>query len=663
MSIALWGYNSEYWFIALLAILAIEWAPHSPKKVAKDLAQMGMVSDICVILFILTSYWFMLDSPKAKNAIIENMIWLPVYFLPLILLLKYSTELKVDFRIFFFLTRKKAIKDSENHKYLIDPSWYYLYMCCLSAAMLNKQPLVYYICICLMSLYALWSTKSLRVNRAIWGGAILIVFLLGFFLSSFFRSAEQWVSDKTVQWLTQNTDYTNYLNTQETAIGKSGTISKGDHILLRIQSNNTSYLPGKIRLASYNMMLGNDKWITASKANILKKDKLESKWALDKLSSDITSPSKLEARNIHTEKWQIWFTPDSRNLIPLPEHAESIHYSKDTTFSSYPIGGVSADLLDPFTSMEITLGPNARIYEAPNENDTIDLNEHTAILEKIRKELELASQPPLPEVLNAVKKFLGGFQYSLIQGETPKGIDPMEYFLSQSKKGHCEYFATATVMLLRHFNIPTRYVTGYVVSEFSEVEELYIARAQDAHAWTEYWNGKNWVSFDTTPMGERQLSWTTPVKDYFSWVSFHFTLWRFSSGEDRMKEVIPIIIGLLLLYLIFRHFRGSKGKQSLLVKKVVDKKKNLVNTKTEALPFDEIEDYFHNLGRGRREAQTLKQWHQELSQKDKGEYDLKKLLPLINTEYRCLYDPKLMKETELKEHSENINFWLSERKA
>ncbi|MBT8330725.1 MAG: transglutaminase-like domain-containing protein, partial [Deltaproteobacteria bacterium] len=42
----------------------------------------------------------------------------------------------------------------------------------------------------------------------------------------------------------------------------------------------------------------------------------------------------------------------------------------------------------------------------------------------------------------------------------PKNI---ENFLTRSRSGHCEYFATATVLLLRQAGIPARYARGYSV--------------------------------------------------------------------------------------------------------------------------------------------------------------------------------------------------------
>lgn len=61
---------------------------------------------------------------------------------------------------------------------------------------------------------------------------------------------------------------------------------------------------------------------------------------------------------------------------------------------------------------------------------------------------------------------------------------PLSTFLLKNRSGHCEYFATATTLLLREVGIPARYAIGFSVSEFSPLENQFIVRGRDSHAWT-----------------------------------------------------------------------------------------------------------------------------------------------------------------------------------
>jgi protein-glutamine gamma-glutamyltransferase len=95
--------------------------------------------------------------------------------------------------------------------------------------------------------------------------------------------------------------------------------------------------------------------------------------------------------------------------------------------------------------------------------------------------------------------FTNNFQYSLLLPPSQKNTTPLSTFLLGHRSGHCEYFASATSLLLRSAGIPTRYVVGYSVHEYSPSEQQYIVRARNAHAWvTAYING-SWITVDTTP--------------------------------------------------------------------------------------------------------------------------------------------------------------------
>jgi len=76
----------------------------------------------------------------------------------------------------------------------------------------------------------------------------------------------------------------------------------------------------------------------------------------------------------------------------------------------------------------------------------------------------------------------------------------LEEFLFTSKKGNCEYFATAGVILLRELGIPARMTTGFLASHWNEYGRFYDVRQSEAHAWVEaYMPGAGWVFLDPTP--------------------------------------------------------------------------------------------------------------------------------------------------------------------
>jgi transglutaminase-like putative cysteine protease len=78
--------------------------------------------------------------------------------------------------------------------------------------------------------------------------------------------------------------------------------------------------------------------------------------------------------------------------------------------------------------------------------------------------------------------------------------DPIEMFLFRTKKGHCEYFASAMVALCQSVGIDARIVAGYLASEYNSVSGEYIVRESNAHAWVEVeMEPGRWNTMDPSP--------------------------------------------------------------------------------------------------------------------------------------------------------------------
>lgn len=89
----------------------------------------------------------------------------------------------------------------------------------------------------------------------------------------------------------------------------------------------------------------------------------------------------------------------------------------------------------------------------------------------------------------------GGFSYSM-QG-LPTGAHALEQFLLSTKKGHCEFFASAFALLARASGVPTRLVGGYLGGEYNEVGGYYLVTERMAHVWVEsYISGRGWLRID-----------------------------------------------------------------------------------------------------------------------------------------------------------------------
>ena len=78
------------------------------------------------------------------------------------------------------------------------------------------------------------------------------------------------------------------------------------------------------------------------------------------------------------------------------------------------------------------------------------------------------------------------------------GRDPMVAFLTDFKKGHCEYFAGAMTLLCQSLGMQARLVVGFKADDYNQYGHYYTIRQSQAHAWVEVRTAKGWQSYDPT---------------------------------------------------------------------------------------------------------------------------------------------------------------------
>jgi hypothetical protein len=77
---------------------------------------------------------------------------------------------------------------------------------------------------------------------------------------------------------------------------------------------------------------------------------------------------------------------------------------------------------------------------------------------------------------------------------------PIERFLFEGRAGHCEYFASAFVVLARSAGLPARLVNGFAGGSENPFGGFVELSRSDAHAWAEvHYEKAGWVRYDPTP--------------------------------------------------------------------------------------------------------------------------------------------------------------------
>lgn len=91
------------------------------------------------------------------------------------------------------------------------------------------------------------------------------------------------------------------------------------------------------------------------------------------------------------------------------------------------------------------------------------------------------------------------YSYSLSVPQPPEGMSPIDDFLFNTRKGYCEHYATAMVLMLRTLGTPARIVTGFFGGETNDYGQYILVRQSNAHSWVEADIDGIWKRFDPTP--------------------------------------------------------------------------------------------------------------------------------------------------------------------
>jgi transglutaminase-like putative cysteine protease len=104
------------------------------------------------------------------------------------------------------------------------------------------------------------------------------------------------------------------------------------------------------------------------------------------------------------------------------------------------------------------------------------------------------------DVVRAVEAWLQDHtRYDLTVPREPAGVDAVDHFLFETRRGFCEHIASAMAILLRANGIPTRLVAGFGPGARNPFTGYHEVRFADAHAWVEvYYAGVGWVPYDPT---------------------------------------------------------------------------------------------------------------------------------------------------------------------
>ncbi len=152
------------------------------------------------------------------------------------------------------------------------------------------------------------------------------------------------------------------------------------------------------------------------------------------------------------------------------------------------------------------------------------------------------------------------FVYTLLP--PPLGRDSVDEFLFDTKRGFCEHFSSAFVVLMRAAGVPARVVTGYQGGDFNPLDGYITVRQAEAHAWAEvHVPTKGWVRVDPTavsmpgrvdsgmanslPAGDPvpylmriDTAWLKSLRYNWEALANQWNLWVLGYNTERQRELL-----------------------------------------------------------------------------------------------------------------------------
>ena len=678
LGLLFWGHQTGIWYPALVLAAVLEFARFTKWRLDFSDVDYSRFWDLCNILFAASAFYCFInrDGNNTLMSVFQTSLftagpggpapqvffiffqWWPMVFFPMAAAQAFGLRDKIPANVFVWLLRSRpqAGQKEPGPELSVNIGYCYLGICLLSAGAANRRDFWFYAGLCLIAGISLWSMQPRRFRNVVWIAVFLLVVKLGFWghvAHSVSQAAmENAVSAFVARYAGRSVDP----NEAHTAIGRLGRLKLSDRIVLTIEGDGR--LPSLIRDSSYTVFKSPSWTLTNRDFNAVTQD------------IDIATWNLLPVRGIHPTVVISGSFSRLGGLLPIPHGTMQLENLPDANLTTNRYGAIRSTGGTDFFSFRARYNSRGATIDSPPDDADQDVPKlELPAIERIASRLQLNNRTEA-EAIAAVTEFLGQFRYTLYQTKgawrrnsaTPE-VTPLARFLEETRAGHCEHFATATVLLLRQAGIPARYTTGFAVfrPERGSTQRFFV-RERDAHAWCLYYSDaeKRWKELDTTPANwfDQELdvgSALQPINDYFTRLWFRFNRWRQSEIKTNWQYYALGMAGVLTAFLVFRLLRNKRRTRRADDRGPTEK---LLWPGADS-EFFRIEQHLKTLGLERSPGETPAAWLQRIARAPAVAYG--DLQPILDLHYRYRFDPRGLDAREREELRAAVQRWLQAR--
>ena len=638
-----WGWQTGLLPFAVVLAPVLEAARYSGWRWEVSRRDVHRVADLCAVLFVAMTIYVLATGNTGRSGVRTVTVlfqWAPLALVPLVICQLYSVAGRVELSALFWTMRRRVERPDAPAPVVLDLRYPYVVVCVLAASTANVQGLWFYAGASALAGWALWTRRSPRVPVVAWAALLVIAAVAGYAGQVGLRTLQHEIEQMMLEYIFSLRGDTDPFRSS-TAIGTLGRLKLSDRIVLRVKALGTLRLPLLLREASYNVYHARAWYAVNAEFTSVPAEGDGGTWRL--------APGRTGAPQITVAA----YLNGGRGVLPLPLGVAAVDRLPAVSVGHNRLGAVKVLDTQGLVDYTVLTSLPAALDAPPDAGDLRVPPREAQVVQLVVEKLGLSRMAPPRAVATVAAHFAREFRYATWRRERRGGPDALEDFLLQSRVGHCEYFATATALVLRAAGVPTRYAVGYSVHEWSHLENAYVARARHAHSWTLVWLDGRWVDLDTTPPGwteeERPAALWETASDLWSWMVFEFSRWRWGDGGGDVPKYLAWLLAPLVLVLAWRIYARTRvGRRARLPAAPAGPPGH----GREDSEFYLIERRLAESGDGRGHAEPAAAWVRRV----RGGSDLEEIVALHD---RYRFDPRGLSPLERERLRTKATAWLA----
>jgi len=555
LALLFWGWETGFLLWAALMAVVLEGSHFTKARWELADTDLNRICDLCALLF-LSAGTLLFSTEDRLVFIFKFAQWLPFCFFPVALAQSYGDRPSIPLRSFNWLLRR--IPESPLSRTSFNISHGYFAFCLMAASASTRPNGFFYAGVSVLILLALGQARPNRVSWPVWMALAAVVLLCGKLSHQGLRSVQNSLETALGGWIADLFRSTTDPRECRTRIGHGGEITLSGKIVLRLRVPPGEVPPSLLRQGAYDSYRRGT-WTAGT--NDFRQVVVNNIRGTAFLLAPKKFFSKVEVAG---------YFPEEGGLLPLPHGTFEIEDFFGLLLTNR-LGVASVKVAQTLLNFQADYWTGPSMDAPPGPADRFVPEEETNALGDVAASLGLDQLQNDRQKMRAISRFFQEhFRYSLSSPGRVARNDrrtALGQFLTNTMAGHCEYFATATVLLLRQAHVSARYITGYAVPESARHGDTYLVRERHSHAWALVYNSENkaWEQIDNTPsswaqVAEASTPWWEGASDFLSNLYFDFSKWRW--GKSSFSRYAQWALAPLILYLVWRIFSTRRRQQT-----------------------------------------------------------------------------------------------------